>query len=297
MNLERFVKEHIQEFNQSPSNFKKTDFNETQIKDYLRKCFIAKCSDIKFKEKVLKDFKEKEYRKSKIIEIANNECLYKNDIEGFLETQIFLEISKKIDLKELKSINLDYISGKVNDIKQFKFIQNKLSKILEKALFVASIDGFSTNLLNINSGIMTANAGDSAEFLFVARAILAGFNASSVDVRSSRYDAIVDYENTLLRIQIKGISSGEIISFKDRARGGQGIDYKHERNQGKRITKQDCDIYVAVDKQVGICYLIPMNFADSLDDEECSKVKLNQVEKFKENWEIIKETAKNKKTQ
>lgn len=125
----------------------------------------------------------------------------------------------------------------------------------------------------------------------MARAILAGFNASSVDVRSSRYDAIVDYENVLLRIQIKGISSGEIISFKDRARGGQGIDYRHERNQGKRITKQDCDIYVAVDKQVGICYLIPMEFADNLSDEECSKVKLNQVEKYKENWDIVKEVA------
>lgn len=290
MNLEQFVKQNIKAFNESPSNYKKAEFNETQIKDYLRKCFVAKCGDVKFKERILEAFKDKEYKKSKIIEIANDECLYKNDIEAFLEAQIFLEISKKIDLVELKNINLEYISAKVDD-KQFKFIQSKLSKILEKALFVASIDGFSTNILNINSGIMTSNAGDSAEFLFVARAILAGFNASSVDVRSSRYDAIVDYENVLLRIQIKGISSGDIISLKDRARGGQGIDYKHERNQGKRITKKDCDIYVAVDKQVGICYLIPMDFADKLSDEECSKVKLNQVEEYKENWDIIKQVA------
>lgn len=75
----------------------------------------------------------------------------------------------------------------------------------------------------------------------------AGFNASSVDVRSSRYDAIVDYNGTLLRIQIKGITGG-LISFKDRDRGGQGIDYKHQSNQGKRITSKDCDIYAAVDK-------------------------------------------------
>lgn len=291
MNLEQFVKQNIKAFNESPSSFKRAEFNETQIKEYLRKCFIGKCSDIDFKDRILNEFAKKDYKKSKIIEIANSECLYKNDIESFLEAQIFLEISKQIDLSELKSINLKYISDKVDD-KLFKFIQNKLSKILEKALFVASIDGFSTNLLNINSGIMTSNAGDSAEFLFVARAILAGFNASSVDVRSSRYDAIVDYENVLLRIQIKGISSGEIISFKDRARGGQGIDYKHERNQGKRITKQDCDIYVAVDKQVGICYLIPMDFADNLSDEECVKVKLSQVEEYKENWDIIKRIAK-----
>ncbi|EAI8238366.1 hypothetical protein CT045_06725 [Campylobacter upsaliensis] len=109
----------------------------------------------------------------------------------------------------------------------------------------------------------------------------------SVDVRSSRYDAIVDYNGTLLRIQIKGITGG-LISFKDRDRGGQGIDYKHQSNQGKRITSKDCDIYAAVDKQVGICYLIPMSFADSLNDKECEKVRLEQISLYKENWDIIK---------
>lgn len=97
----------------------------------------------------------------------------------------------------------------------------------------------------------------------------------------------------MIKFQIKGISSGEIISFKDR--GGQGIDYTHESNRGKRITGKDCDIYVAVDKQVGICYLIPMSFADTLSDDECNKVRLEQVQDFKENWEIIKEMAKTKK--
>jgi hypothetical protein len=149
-------------------------------------------------------------------------------------------------------------------------------------------NGFSNNINHIESGVMTANAGDSAEFIFVARAILAGFNCSSVDVRSSRYDAIIDYDSNLLRVQIKGISSGNIISFKDRDRGGQGIDHTHERNKGKRITSKDFDIYVAVDKQVGICYIIPMSWADALDDEKCKNIKLSEVEQFKENWNIIK---------
>lgn len=292
MNIEQFVKENIARFNEKPSDFKNAEFNDTQIKDYLRKRFIVKCDEVNFKDRILKSFEKRDYIKNKIIEIANEEILYKTDIENFLEAQIFLNIFNSIDLAELKNITLNHIESKINNTQQFRFIKSKLAKVLEKALFVASIDGFSTNLLNINSGVMTANAGDSAQFLFVARAILAGFNASNVDVRSSRYDAIVDFENTLLRIQIKGISSGEIISFKDRDRGGQGIDYTHERNRGKRITKADCDIYVAVDKQVGICYLIPMSFADNLSDDECNKVKLEQVQNFKENWDIIKEVAK-----
>ncbi len=138
---------------------------------------------------------------------------------------------------------------------------------------------------------MTANAGDSAEFIFVARAILAGFNCSSVDVRSSRYDAIIDYNKKLLRVQIKGISTGNSISFKDRDRGGQGIDHTHERNLGQRITSVDCDIYVAVDKQVGICYIIPMNWADTLSFDECKNVKLSELSQYKENWDVVKEIA------
>lgn len=113
-------------------------------------------------------------------------------------------------------------------------------------------------------------------------------------MRSSRYDAIVDYNNVLLRIQVKGITNSNIISFKDRDRGGQGIDYTHESNRGKRITGKDCDIYVAVDKQVGICYIIPMYFADNLVDDEYEKVNIREVQQFKENWEIIKEVAETK---
>jgi hypothetical protein len=112
-----------------------------------------------------------------------------------------------------------------------------------------------------------------------------------VDVRSSRYDAIIDYNSILLRIQIKGISSNNIISFFDRDRGGQGIDHNHKRNKGKRITSKDCDIYVAVDKQVGICYIIPMSFADNLDDNKAVNIKLDDLLVYLENWEIIKNLA------
>ena len=152
-------------------------------------------------------------------------------------------------------------------------------------------NGFTVNINNIESGVMTANAGDSAEFIFVARAILAGFNCSSVDVRSSRYDAIIDHNDKLLRVQIKGISSGNSISFKDRDRGGQGIDHKHERNIGQRITSKDCDIYVAVDKQVGTCYIIPMSWADELDDQKYKGIKLTEVSQYKENWGVIKKAT------
>ncbi|ENO7737858.1 hypothetical protein ACB560_001422 [Campylobacter upsaliensis] len=88
---------------------------------------------------------------------------YKNDLLHFLERQIFLDIFKGLDLEQLKDKSLAYIKQNTDEL-QFKFIQSKLSKILEKALFLASMDGFSANLLQINSGVMISNAGDSAEF-------------------------------------------------------------------------------------------------------------------------------------
>jgi len=244
--------------------------------------------------KYIDELKKINYTKSKIEKIAKKYDLKTSELKKYYQTRFFENISKIINLDDLSQININEIEKKLDtdELKsEFKFIKTDLKKIIEKSLSIAMTNGFTTNINNIESGVMTANAGDSAEFIFVARAILAGFNCSSVDVRSSRYDAIIDYNGKLLRVQIKGISTGNSISFKDRDRGGKGIDHKHETNIGKRITSKDCDIYVAVDKQVGICYIIPMDFADELDDEKCKNVKLHKVVKYKENWDIIKEKS------
>lgn len=241
--------------------------------------------------KYIDELKKYNYQKKALKDIATKFSITKPELEKYYKTMFFKNISKKIDLTDLSKLNLDSIKDVLdtNELKEeFKFIKTDLKKIIEKALYIALNNGFSSNINSVNSGVMTANAGDSAEFIFVARAILAGFNCSSVDVRSSRYDAIIDYNNTLLRVQIKGISTGNSISFKDRDRGGQGIDHKHITNIGQRITSDDCDIYVAVDRQVGICYIIPMEWADKLNDNECKTVNLKSVEQFKENWDIVK---------
>ncbi|HIP62410.1 MAG TPA: hypothetical protein EYG98_07610 [Sulfurovum sp.] len=233
------------------------------------------------------------YQKNKIKGIADKYGIKKTDLENFFNRKFFEEISKEVNLQTLSKSNIKLIEENISEENKnmFKFIKTKLKHILEKSLYITMTNGFPVNINNIKTGVMTANAGDSAEFIFVARAILAGFNCSSVDVRSSRYDAIIDYDNKLLRVQIKGMSTGNTISFKDRDRGGQGIDHKHITNIGKRITSKDCDLYVAVDKQVGICYIIPMNFADNLSDEEYKRVKLSELEHYKENWDIVKQKA------
>ncbi|MBL1210655.1 group I intron-associated PD-(D/E)XK endonuclease [Geminocystis sp. GBBB08] len=239
---------------------------------------------------LIKELINKNYVKKGIADIAQKYQIPQSELKKFYTLTFFSEIAEDINLKNLTEINISEIEKMISEDKKqkFKFIKTEFKNILEKCLYIALTNGFKVNINNINSGVMTSNAGDSAEFIFVARAILAGFNCSSVDVRSSRYDAIIDYNDTLLRVQIKGISTGNNISFKDRDKEEQEINYSNKRNRSKRITSQDCDFFVIVDKQVGICYIIPMNWIDRLSDEELTNIKLQDIINYKQNWDIIK---------
>lgn len=290
-----YLKDNITLIN--ASNFKLEDTDNgvelfgsiTNLKQELSYYFTEQLNDAEFKSKILKSFEDENFTRSKIKLIANKHLCYKKDLENFFDAFIQYDSLSLINRSEYVDNSLKFVQSKINNDNKFRFIKNNIKKYLEKQFHFIGKSGFSTNILNINSGIMTANAGDSAQFLFLARAILAGFNCSNVDVRSSRYDAVIDYNNKVLRVQVKGIS-GNSLSFKDRDRGGQGIDHNHERNKGKKITSKDCDLYVAVDKDNGTCYLIPMKkFVDPLHEQNTVKVNITEVEKFKEDWNIIKE--------
>lgn len=297
MKIQEFVKENIEEINKSISNFKSSqsrEYNDTEIKDYLKsKIYEELYMNPQKLDKIVSDYSKYDFKKNKIDELANKYIYYKSDLSNIIEQHFFTELNRKIEKKD--SVIVDNIITSIFDTidmdeRKQAYVKSDLKKVLAKSLFIASTNGFSSNIVNVESGIMTANAGDSAQFLFLSRAILAGYNASNVDVRSSRYDTIIDYNGKLLKVQVKGISSDNV-SFKDRDRGGQGIDHTHERNIGKRITSKDCDIYVAVDKQVGICYIIPMHEVDKLPDDKIKSVKTAELSEYKENWKIIDELA------
>lgn len=297
MNIEEFVKENIVEINKSISNFKeskKREYNDVEIKKYLRtKIFEELYINPNNTEKIIEEFSTIGFKKSKIDYLANKYIYYKNDLLKLIETYTFSLFNNEVlknEEKILSTVINDIFSLVDMNTVQKNYIKNDFEKIMRKSLFISTKNGFPTNIINIESGVMTANAGDSAQFLFLSRAILAGYNASNVDVRSSRYDTIIDFKGKLLKIQVKGISS-DIVSFKDRDRGGQGIDYRHERNRGKRITSKDCDIYVAVDKQIGICYLIPMYIIDTWPDEKIISVKTSELIEYRENWQVIDKMA------
>ena len=154
--------------------------------------------------------------------------------------------------------------------------------------------GFSQNLTNEIKGQDVANQGDSAQFIFVGRAIMAGFNCSNVDVRSSSYDAIISKpESTgkatfLKTVQVKGITPGAALPLYKRPRGGSGSNSGEGRNQSVDLSTDDADLLVAVDKLYGACYIIPMEeVADFLANGKRS-ISWNDLEKkYKEKWNYV----------
>jgi len=295
MTIEDFVEQNIVKINSGINAFKDARVNEyidVDIKNYLQAKLSKDLQNETTAALLLCDLIANDYVKAKIVDIANKFVLYKPHLEKYFQATVFKKVFSKLGIDDLANKTIDYIAEvpTIDDL-EIKFIKSNLKSLVSKCLYVASQGGFTADLQHTDYGLRVANEGDSAQFFFIARAMLAGFNCSNVDVRSSRYDAIVDFNSKLIRIQVKGITAGSNISFFDRDRGGQGIDHTHERNRGQRITKADCDIYVAVDKQVGTCYLIPMSFADELDAEDAKNVKLTEVAKYLERWQTIIDVA------
>lgn len=287
-NIELFVNDNIALINEKITEFRKKKypdlvFDQTDIKRYMKDRFIRYVSDEARKQDLIDRFEAVEFAHNRIQEIAVTVGLRSVDLEEFYQKIIFEELSQ-MDSGSICNSVIDTILNHSSFTPQKKrYAKLQLKRIMNKAIYLTLKNGYTFNRHNTEEGIMTANAGDSAQFLFLARAILAGYNCSNVDVRSSRYDAVIDQNGRLFRVQVKGITK-DTIQFKDRDRGGRGIDTENERNRGRRITSDDCDLYVAVDKQIGICYIIPTT---KIEEWNVDSKSVSSVGEYRENWGII----------
>ncbi len=289
-----FISKHIGDINSSGFKQKFLSLSPnpfsslTELDEYIKTKLYKEFSGIE--NEIFREWKETGFIIARIDELANKYEFKSSHLKEYLLKVVGEKLCMELGNNTV-DIFIEEFINKIDDnfgYTGFKSIKSDFKKVFKNSLHFNFQRGFPVNLENINSGVMTANAGDSHQFLFLARAILAGYECSNVDVRSSRYDAIIDYREKLFKIQIKGITSTKTsnIQFKDRDRGGQGIDHTHERNRGKKITSKDCDIYAAVDKNTGTCYLIPMKW---VDENGFESLKFNEIQRFKEKWDIFNE--------
>tara|TARA_Y100001958_G_C21125297_1_gene468227 strand:- start:40 stop:990 length:951 start_codon:yes stop_codon:yes gene_type:complete len=298
---EKFIKKYIQEINDS--NFGKlykdkiegVFKNETNFKNYMKEKINNEYHQ--YEDKIFKEWKDLGFVKKRNKEIAIKYNFYKNDLIKKFNRTIKDKFLEFYDANNIEESIKGFFKKNKEEVEElgYRIVKNEIEKVFKNSLHFILQGGFPENINQINEGTQTSNSGDSHQFKFISRAILAGYTASNVDVRTSGYDCIIDYDDKLYKIQVKGrVSTTNIISFKGRARGGQGIDHKHITNQAVRITNKDCDIYASVDKGTGICYLIPMKWVDekippNKSDEHNDNIHLDKLKEFKENWNVFEE--------
>jgi len=296
-NILKYIKSNI-ELIQTPKKWEKTNKaqrdlgntpfrNITELKKYLHK----RINDFSQKkiDTIYNEWKDDKFVKSKIKRLAIKHYLYKSHLESLLFFETKKRLLEKYSLKRLSDISDKFINGMIEEYGDqigVKAIKSELKKSFPDNYYFAILSGFYKNLTNIKEGEDSTYFGQAAQFLFLARALRAGYNASNVDLPSSKYDAILDNGEKTVKIQIKGFE-GNTISFFTRARGGQGIDATDVTNQQVRITSKMCDFYVGINHRVGTCYIIPMKDVDLFTDSDAKNVKISSLQKYKEAWKLF----------
>lgn len=240
--------------------------------------------------KAVKMLEEHKYQKNKVELIANSFCVRKKDMENLLTREIFKKLEETIQQEELKKIILNFLNdNSFAETNGFRFLQNSLSKDIEQFLPYILRDGFDQDFVGLEIGTNSSNEGDGAEHLFVAKAMIAGFNCSVVDIASSKYDAVIEDKNgDLLKVQVKSFGKSGTFSRKGRDRGGEGIDSSNPSNKGSLVTSENCDIFVAVNKSNGEVFIFSKDEIDSLPINMKRK---NYLENW-ENWSKINQSIK-----
>ena len=121
--------------------------------------------------------------------------------------------------------------------------------------------------------------GAGNEQLVAARALKHGFIVFFRMWSDTKYDMVIECENELFRVQVKG-TQGNTIGVVGGLRGG----IQRPANKPYRYTRDDCDIIIAVDSNTGDCFVFPIDYIIALNK---TTVNLNQSRAFLERWDYI----------
>jgi len=138
------------------------------------------------------------------------------------------------------------------------------------------------NLSQLPPGSFRSIYGYAGESLAIGRALQCGFNLFFKAWRDSAYDAVLDYDGNLFRIEIKGSSIGSL-SVTSGGRSGQQIS-KTAGSRQHLLRKTDCDFLLGIDSLNADCYIIPIEVIHIFGLQSLS---YNRIELFKEKWGIF----------
>lgn len=139
------------------------------------------------------------------------------------------------------------------------------------------------NITQLNkNGIFRSLNGAADENIFIGKALKAGFFCFFKAWRDMSYDAVLEYQNVLFRIEVKG-SSTTSFDLSRGSRSGAQINRQAE-NRKRPISRNDCDFVVCVDSNNGDCYILPVDIIEISRRDNLPKSVLNP---FKEKWHLL----------
>lgn len=131
----------------------------------------------------------------------------------------------------------------------------------------------------IKPGTYRSLNGAADENIFTGRASKAGFYCFFKVWRDMPYDAVLDYEGVLYRVEVKGSSNNK---FNVTRGGRSGAQIVRGRSRTRTLAREDCDFVVGVDSNTGDCYIIPEDVIEILNSNSLSRATLaNYHEKWK----------------
>lgn len=141
------------------------------------------------------------------------------------------------------------------------------------------------NPAKLNDGSWRSLRGYAAESLVIGEALLRGYNLFFKAWRDSPYDAVLDHNGNLFRIEIKGSSSGKF-SATGGGRSGKQISRDVESRE-HIISPDDCEIAIALDTKpdsTNSCYLVPSEVLTIIDSKAPA---LSMLSLYKNKWGIF----------
>jgi len=140
------------------------------------------------------------------------------------------------------------------------------------------------NSAKMPGGSFRSIAGYASESLVVGRAMLCGFIIFVKAWRDAKYDAVLDVDGELYRIEIKGTGAGSTFSTTSGQRAGVQIIKEKGKSKDKPLNTHDCDWLIATTSTDSYCWVIPIEFIEIL---QLKSLSIKQIEFFKEKWSVF----------
>jgi hypothetical protein len=126
---------------------------------------------------------------------------------------------------------------------------------ISKAITPSGWDN-TNNLAGLPPGLVRSILGYAGESIVIGRALACGFNLFFKAWRDSKYDAVLDAQGELFRVEIKQTGNGKNISCTSGGRSGGQIS-RAARSREVVLSPEDSDFLIAVHTFTGKCWVVP----------------------------------------